>query len=170
MSSNLVLASILQPQAAASGGGSVRRDLLYRYVTEGSAQPASAQLVGETFAIAARISFAFNTLKEESEYRCRVLGRVIDALKHREQYTALYHSFLLGDLSEDEFGQASEAYAYTPRDEDPGKVARDLAILIEYTSCEVSATEAAELMRVKDSVVTSAMEQLALPLAEPNTP
>lgn len=86
---------------------------------------------------------------------CKTLGLVIDRLKLREMYSNYYRDFLVGNLTEDEFKQVSEDYAYSPSTPDPVELDHQIRTLLAYTTEEFTANEVAELLRVREQDVES---------------
>jgi hypothetical protein len=94
---------------------------------------------------------------------CETLGLVIDRLKLREIYSNYYREFLLGNLPEADFEKISEQYAYTPGKANPVELSEQLKVLLCYTTAEFTKNEAAELFRVTEEEIQTAIS-LQIPL------
>jgi hypothetical protein len=90
---------------------------------------------------------------------CGVLGRAVDSLKQRLDYSGLYAAYLIGQLSEEEFRSEAEAYALTPNPIPCDEIRTALVTLGAFTKAEFTVTELADMLGTDEESV-----QMSLPL------
>jgi hypothetical protein len=116
-----------------------------------------------TAEVAKEMRDAFYHLSMPMTRACETLGLVIDRLKLRETYSNYYREFLLGNLPQAEFEKIADQYAYTPGTANLVELSEQLKVLLCYTTEEFTKNEAAELFRVTEEEIQSAI-RLQIPL------
>lgn len=90
----------------------------------------------------------------------RTLGCAVDSLKRSLEYTGLYTSYLLNQISEKDFADSAKTYAFKPVDCDPNILAKQIGVLINHTTSDFTTSELCEMLQATEDSVTDAIKQL----------
>ena len=96
----------------------------------------------------------------------RTLGDAVDALKRTIDYNGVYNSFLLSQITEEEFEQASLDFVLEPSSCDSELVSRQIEVLLAFTKSDFTTSEIVEIFSAPEDVVEDAVKQLRLELSE----
>lgn len=95
----------------------------------------------------------------------RTLGDAVDALKRKIDYNGVYNSFLLSQITEEEFEQASLDFVLEPSSCDSELVSRQIEVLLAFTKSDFTTSEIVEIFSAPEDVVEDAVKQLSLELS-----
>jgi len=101
---------------------------------------------------------------EQLSFAAVTLGGVVDSLKNSIEYNSVYNSFLLGQISEDEFTEDAANFAFDPIEIEAQQLFAKVDILLSYTHSEFTTSEIGEIFHVPEESVGLVVEQLQLNL------
>ena len=99
---------------------------------------------------------------EQFSFAAVTLGGVVDSLKTSIDYNGLYNSFLLGQISENEFEKEASAFTIDPLEMETHQLYKKVDVLLKYTESEFTSSEIAEIFQVTDKSIGDVVEQLKL--------
>jgi len=113
------------------------------------------------------ISVEKREIKTHIENRClnfendiQILANVVKSQKKLIEYNAIYNAFLLGQISEEEFIEESESYAYSPQHIDTEILLNNLKCLFKYIGSDFTSSELADIFQCKYENVEKILKQL----------
>ncbi len=129
-------------------------DYIFRVTYTSSSTTAIGLTKTETF----RSNIENICLNFESDIQ--ILANVVKSQKKLIEYNAIYNAFLLGQISEEEFIEESENYAYSPKNIDNQILLNKLKCLLKYTGDVFTSSELAEIFQCKHENVEEILKQL----------
>lgn len=105
----------------------------------------------------------FNRFKQKIEKRAEktinVLSEAIRSLRVIQDYNGLYTAYLLDQLSEEEFIEESEKYAFEPKTELTEEIVDKIDILLRCTGEKFSPSDLSDIFKIDVSITEKALEK-----------
>jgi hypothetical protein len=149
----------------AESGGASGIDILMRIrhhpFGSGTLSIAPTFSVFQTQHVAGRIKSHFGGLNAATEFACRSLGSVIDALIDKTAYQSLYLSYCIGAISEEEFEEQADHYARPLTSMPPEHLASRIGLLLTYSTRNFTTSDVSELFSVDERTADEAINLAA---------
>lgn len=102
------------------------------------------------------------TWHNQFSFAAVTLGGVVDSLKKSIDYNGLYNSFLMGQISEDDFAAEASSFTVEPIEIEARELYDKIDVLVTYTQSEFTKSELSEIFHAPTESVEQVIEQLQL--------
>ncbi|NMG29445.1 hypothetical protein [Aromatoleum evansii] len=119
-----------------------------------------------SYARTSELAAAFQSLFAQKESDVQSLISVVRWQHRLIDYNSHYAAFLLEQISEDEFAQIAEDYAYEPNDASPKDLSQIISRIIDLTGISYTPSEMADCFRCNHDEVLEAFKLASANLPE----
>lgn len=139
---------------------------MYHPTSSEEADPKVSIFVNDQLTFEDTRSSIFKKISGSVQPVINVLARTIKSLKLNREYNGTFIAYLSGQLSEEEFLEEAEKYAYEPTAEITEETLREIKILYENTKLEFSPSEIAEIFHLDFDACAEAISNMDLAVAK----